>query len=106
MYGYFQVPYMGWRYTSPREGIAQLVEDSVSKLPTQVEWSLDTTRRNWILLPTRILREAQGLADPAFSEVVDHINVHDQEFCLKALSDFRLIIMRLQQIEDSWDERP
>jgi hypothetical protein len=96
--GYNQVPYMGWRYTSPREDIAQLIENAVGELPTQVEWMLDRTRRNWLLLPNRILREAQGLKNPAFAKAVHSINVQDQEFCLKALSDLDLIILHLQEI--------
>ncbi|MGP4087236.1 hypothetical protein [Streptomyces sp. KR55] len=97
-YGYLQMPYMGWRYTSPREGVAELIEDAVRALPTQVDWTLDRTRRNWVLVPTRALREAQGLANPAFSDVVHSINFQDQEFCLKALADFKLIIQHLRQI--------
>ncbi|MFF7123876.1 hypothetical protein ACF07Y_08710 [Streptomyces sp. NPDC016566] len=98
VHGYHQVPYMGWRYTSPNEGIAQLIENAVEGLSTQVEWALDRTRRNWILLPSRILCEAQGLQNPAFANVVHSINTQDQEFCLKALSDLDLIILRLEQI--------
>ncbi|MFF4573342.1 hypothetical protein [Streptomyces sp. NPDC001410] len=100
VHGYHQVPYMGWRwrYTSPNEDIAQLIENTVEGLSTHVEWTLDRTRRNWLLLPSRILREAQGLEDPAFSNVVHSITVQDQEFCLKALSDLDLIILRLEQI--------
>ncbi|MER5224779.1 hypothetical protein [Streptomyces flaveus] len=97
-YGCPQMPYMGWRYTSPREGVAELIEDAVRALPTQVDWALDRTRKNWVLVPTRPLCDAQGLANPAFSDVVHSINTRDQEFCLKALTDFKLIIQRLQQV--------
>ncbi|MPY50288.1 hypothetical protein [Streptomyces acidicola] len=98
VYGYPQVPYMGWRYASPREGVAQLIEHSVSELQTQVEWTLDRTKRNWLLLPSRILSEAQGLDNPGFADVVHSINVHDQNFCFKALSDLELIIQSLQEV--------
>lgn len=89
---------LGWRYVSPRGDIALYIEDAVSKIPTQVEWALDRTRRNWILLPGRLRNEAQGLEDPAFSDVVHSINTQDQEFCLKALSYLDLIVRHLQQI--------
>lgn len=89
---------MGWRYASPRERVAQLIEETVRALPTQVEWTLDRTRRNWLLLPTRLLNEAQGLHNPAFAEVVHSVNVQDQEFCFRALSDFELIIESLRQV--------
>ncbi|GAA4039156.1 hypothetical protein [Streptomyces shaanxiensis] len=98
VFGYPQVSYMGWRYQLPREGVAQLIEDVVRELQTQVEWTLDRTRRNWVLLPSRILIEAQGLEDPAFANVVHSINVHDQEFCSAALTDLELIIQRLQAV--------
>lgn len=82
-YGYRHVPYMGWRYTSPQEGIAQYIEDAVRGAPTQVSWELNRSRRNLILLPSRILREAQGIESPAFADAVHSVNVHDQEFYLK-----------------------
>ncbi|MGW3353919.1 hypothetical protein ACWDFL_00680 [Streptomyces bungoensis] len=92
------MPYLGWRYTFPREGIAQYIEDAVRGVPTQVQWELDRRRANWILLPSRILHEAEGLDNPAFADTVHSINVYDQEFCLKALSDLERIIARLQQL--------
>ncbi len=92
---------MGWRYAFPEEGVAQLIEAAVRALPTQIDWEIDRTRRNWVLVPTRVLREAQGLADPSFRDVVHSINVQDQEFCLKALSDFDLIIQHLLQVHIS-----
>jgi len=98
LYGHPQVPYMGWRYTSPREGVAQLIEDAVKNLPTQVEWTLDRTRRNWVLLPSRLITEGHGLDDPAFTDGVHSINIEDQDFCLRAASDLSLIIQRLQEV--------
>ncbi|MEV6478905.1 hypothetical protein [Streptomyces sp. NPDC051576] len=89
---------MKWRYASPRAGTSQLLEDSVRELPTQVDWTLGTTQKNWILIPSRILDESHGFEDPAFMEAVNQTNVQDQDFCLKALADFRLIIQHLQQI--------
>ncbi|CAM5499074.1 hypothetical protein SALBM311S_03422 [Streptomyces alboniger] len=97
VHGYLQVPSMEWRYASPREEVAQLIENVVKMSPTQVEWTLDRTRRNWVLLPTRIWQETQGLNNPAFADAVHSVNVEDQQFCSRALSDFELIIQRLQQ---------
>ncbi|MER6156220.1 hypothetical protein ABT147_11820 [Streptomyces sp. NPDC001868] len=98
VYGYPQVPYMGWRYTSARESVAHLIEDAVRALPTQVEWTLDRTRKNWLLVPTRILHEAQGLNSPAFANIVHSVNTQDQEFCFEALSDLGLILEHLHQV--------
>lgn len=101
VYGYLQVPYMGWRYKAPSEEISQVIEDSVNGLTTQVEWKLDTTRRNWLLLPSRILHEAGGLENPAFAEVVHFVNTRDQNFCRIALSDLDLIIGHMQEVPAS-----
>jgi hypothetical protein len=105
-HGYPQVPYLGWRYTSSREEIAEYIETAVKELPTQVEWTLDRSRRNWVLVPTRLLREAQGLTDPAFSDAVHSINTQDQEFCRKAQSDFGSIIQCLQQLPPLSERQP
>ncbi|MFE9020120.1 hypothetical protein ACFYNL_16365 [Streptomyces sp. NPDC007808] len=96
-YGYLQVPRLGWRYESPQENVGSLMEEVVKEVHTQVDWTLDRTRRNWVLLPSRILREAHGLEDPEFSNVVHSINTRDREFCLRALADLELIIRHLQE---------
>lgn len=97
-YGYHQVAYMGWRYTAPKEGIDQFIEDAVKGVSTQLEWTLDKTRRNWILLPNRVLLEAQGLENPAFADVIHSMNTQDQEFCIKSISDIDLIVQHLQRV--------
>lgn len=99
IYGYPQVPYMGLRYASPKERVAQFVEETVKMdLHTQIEWTLERTKRNWILLPSRILREARGIENPEFSNFAHSINNHDQRFYFKALTDLELIIQHLQEV--------
>lgn len=63
VYRYPQVPYMGWRYTSAEEDTAHPIEEVVGALSTKVEWTLDRTRKSWLLVPTRILREAKILVE-------------------------------------------
>ncbi|MER6428781.1 hypothetical protein ABT272_13665 [Streptomyces sp900105245] len=96
LHGYHQVAHMGWRYRAPTNGIAVHIEDVVDAVPTQVAWTLDRTRRNWLLVPSRIAREAGGLEGPSFADIVHSINTQDQEFCLKTLSDLDLIVRRLE----------
>ncbi|MFF9175747.1 hypothetical protein [Streptomyces sp. NPDC014793] len=96
--GYRQLAYMGWRYKAPKEGIDRFIESVVKGVPTQLEWVLDVTRMNWVLLPERVLIEAQGLADPAFAEVIHSMNTQDQEFCIKSIDDIDLIVQHLQRI--------
>ncbi|MEV6408173.1 hypothetical protein AB0M58_35385 [Streptomyces bobili] len=97
-YGYTQVPYMGWRYTTPQERIARHIEAAVKELPTQLDWTVDRTRKNWVIVPTRILCEAGGLSDPAFRDTVQAVNENDHDFCSRALIDFESIIRHLQHI--------
>jgi hypothetical protein len=97
LHGYPQVPYMGWRYKAPHDGIAEFLESVVRGVQTQLEWTLDRSKRNWVLLPSRILHEAQGLENPAFASTVHDINVQDRVFCLKAQSDLELIIRSLRE---------
>lgn len=98
MYGYPQVPYMGWRYKSPRDKVAEFLDGVMHEVHTRVEWTLDTSRRNWVLLPSRILIEARGLENPAFENVVHSINVQDREFCLESQSDLELIVQRFREV--------
>lgn len=86
---------MGWRYRSPTEEIAGFIEGAVKSTPTQTEWTLDRTGKNWVLVPTRLVQVAQGLGDPKFKEAVHSLNTQDQDFCSLALSDFDLIVNRL-----------
>ncbi|MFC4499891.1 MULTISPECIES: hypothetical protein [Streptomyces] len=97
-HGYIQLPYLGWRYTNPQEGLAQRIEAAVRALPTQVDWTLDTTRKNWVLVPDRVLAEAGGLADPSFRNVVNSLSALDQEFCRNALADLEIILEHLQYV--------
>jgi hypothetical protein len=98
VHGYLQVPHMKWRYKTPGERTARLIEGAVRSAHTQVEWALDRSRKNWVLLPSRVIIEAQGLAGPAFADVVERINTQDQDFCRRALSDFDLIIDHLREV--------
>ncbi|MDT6983841.1 hypothetical protein ACFSUJ_12730 [Streptomyces lusitanus] len=98
VHGYLQVPLMKWRFKARSERTAQLIRESVRASSTQVEWTLDTSRRNWVLLPSRVSNEARGLANPAFSKALELIITQDQEFCRRALADFERIISDLREV--------
>ncbi|WP_432083415.1 hypothetical protein [Streptomyces sp. WAC 04229] len=98
VHGYLQVPRMKWRYKNRGEHTARLIEGAVREAHTQVEWTLDRTRRNWVLLPSRVIIEAQGLMSPAYSDVIHRIAMEDQGFCRRAIFDFDLIIACLQEV--------
>ncbi|MGA5124071.1 hypothetical protein ACPCAG_12240 [Streptomyces pseudogriseolus] len=98
VHGYLQVPLMKWRFKVRSGRTAHLISDSVRASSTQVEWTLDVSRRNWVLLPSRVFNEARGLANPAFSEAIELITTQDQEFCRRALADFEHSISGLREV--------
>ncbi|MGA5527266.1 hypothetical protein [Streptomyces pseudogriseolus] len=98
VFGYLQVPCMKWRFKEPGDRTAHLIDETVRASSTQEEWTLDRSRRNWVLLPSRVIIEAQGLANPAFSEAIERITTQDQEFCRRALADFERIIFDLGEV--------
>ncbi|MFF7443395.1 hypothetical protein [Streptomyces sp. NPDC008122] len=96
--GHLQVPYVGWRFAEPSSSKLQVVEDAVRTTPTQVDWRVDTSRRNWLLAPARILGDgAHPAASPAFAERVETAT-RDQGFCAQAWDDLDAIIRRLGEL--------
>jgi hypothetical protein len=76
----------------------QTIEDAVRATPTQVDWRVDTSRRNWLLAPARILGNgADPAASPAFDERVEAAT-RDQSFCAQALSDLDAIMRTLGEL--------
>ncbi|MDX2290708.1 MULTISPECIES: hypothetical protein [Streptomyces] len=95
LYGYQQVPFLGWRFTQPDEERLRAIEDARKATPTRYEWRIDTSRRNWILAPSRLLGEVgEHAASPEFDERVNQL-MQDQEFCLRALEDLDAILRSL-----------
>ncbi|MFH9956988.1 hypothetical protein ACH4Q7_15970 [Streptomyces roseolus] len=97
IYGYQQVPFLGWRFAEPDEEKLRTVEDARTATPTRYEWRIDTSRRNWILAPSRLLGEAgEHAASPEFDERVSQL-MRDQEFCVRALEDLDAILRTLRK---------
>lgn len=95
VYGYQQVPFLGWRFEEPGLEKLRLIEQAMRTTPTQVDWRIDTSRRNWLLAPSRILGNGENpAASPAFDERVN-LTMQDQDFCLRALADLDAILRTL-----------
>jgi hypothetical protein len=95
VYGYQQVPFLGWRFEEPDLEKLRLIEQAMRTTPTQVDWRIDTSRRNWLLAPSRILGKGENpAASPAFDERVN-LTMQDQDFCLRALADLDAILRTL-----------
>ncbi|WP_158822241.1 hypothetical protein [Streptomyces sp. NRRL F-5727] len=97
LYGYPQVPFLGWRFAEPDEGKLCGIENALQTTPTQYEWRIDTSRRNWLLAPSRLFGGADGsAASPEFDERVNQL-MRDQDFCLRALEDLNAILRTLAE---------
>ncbi|MFF3790630.1 hypothetical protein ACFYXW_11230 [Streptomyces sp. NPDC001981] len=96
LYGYQQLPFLGWRFKSPQEGVAEVIQTEVNATRTQVDWTLVTSERNWYLTPSRLVSEVESRGNGKFHEIMYEIAVDDQEFCVNALADLEGIVHRLE----------
>ncbi|MFE6455891.1 hypothetical protein ACFVP0_00270 [Streptomyces cinereoruber] len=96
LYGYQQVSFLGWRFEEPDAEKLRIVERAVRTTPTREEWAIDTSQRNWVLVPTRLLGEGENpVASPGFDERVS-LAMRDQDFCVRALLDLDAILNTLR----------
>ncbi|MET9292006.1 hypothetical protein [Streptomyces sp. NPDC003077] len=93
-YGYLQVPYVAWRYHERTIKKERTNRETCTTTAKNVEWSLDTSRHNWLLSPSRLVDEQQAIGLP-FSEAAWAIASTDQAFCLAANEDMALITLAL-----------
>ncbi|TXS22467.1 hypothetical protein EAO71_23375 [Streptomyces sp. ms191] len=97
-HGRLHVPYAGWRFARPGPEKLRTVEEAVRTTPTQVDWRVEASRRNWLLAPARILGDGPNpAASPAFDERVAEA-ARDQEFCARALEDLDGIMRTLGEL--------
>ncbi|MGA5217725.1 hypothetical protein ACPCAE_16895 [Streptomyces cinereoruber] len=96
LYGYQQVSFLGWSFEEPDAEKLRVVERAVRTAPTREEWVIDTSRRNWVLVPTRLLGEGENpVASPGFDERVS-LAMRDQDFCARALLDLDAMLDTLR----------
>ncbi|MEU0664689.1 hypothetical protein ABZ508_01150 [Streptomyces lavendulocolor] len=79
----------------------RIIERATRTTPTQVEWRIDTSRRNWLLTPSRLLGSSENpAASPGFDERV-RVATQDQDFCIRALADLNAILRTLHDLIDA-----
>ncbi|MFF5502828.1 hypothetical protein [Streptomyces roseolus] len=97
LYGYQQVPFLGWRFTDPHDEKLRTIEGARRATPTRYEWRIDTSRKNWILAPSRLLgKTGEHAASPEFTERMSQL-MRDQDFCVRALEDLDAILRALRK---------
>ncbi|MFD3705236.1 hypothetical protein ACFWUP_19020 [Nocardia sp. NPDC058658] len=94
-------PVIVWRFPAPQPTqLAELIRISVISNEREIDWLFDTTRRNWVLTPSRVIseKELHNLATEA--QAVDLLSKTDPEFCEKSVRDFDRIIAALDRHTD------
>ncbi|MDK0521263.1 hypothetical protein [Streptomyces sp. ML-6] len=99
--GHQQVPYLAWRYDSPGEGIVEVFERAVNCNSLQFGWVFDSSMKNWLITPSRVVRELEERGNFKSQEIMCEIKDEDQEFCVAALRDFDRIIDFLGDVSSS-----
>ena len=91
-------PLVVWRFTEPRpewvlEKLRRLTDESAGR----IDWTIDATRRNWVLIPTRTIEEINRTQPPLTErEAIRHLMQTDEEFCRRASEDFARITAALK----------
>lgn len=92
-------PIIVWRFTEPRptmfiDQLRRMTESTERK----IDWTIDTSRRNWVLMPSRIVevKARQHLATDA--QAIHHLTQEDSEFCRNALTDLTRIVNELNHM--------
>ncbi|GHF30455.1 hypothetical protein GCM10010359_35700 [Streptomyces morookaense] len=95
--GYFQAPFVVWRFHQPPQGLRQVFEAAVSGTNISVKWTLDISRKNWLLTPSRLLVGTAETGSPGFSDVAASVALSDQPFCIAANADLEDIVSVLEE---------
>ncbi|WP_436992065.1 hypothetical protein [Streptomyces sp. enrichment culture] len=72
------------------------VLQAVHSTPTKTDWVFDTSGRNWILAPARVMEGGTQANSSYFHDATQTLIEHDQAFCYTALQDFDAILNTLE----------
>ncbi|MFB8275214.1 hypothetical protein [Nocardia colli] len=91
-------PLVVWRFAEPWPArCVELLSGIVESDDREIDWLFDTSRRNWVLVPARVMDEKtlHGFATEA--QAVAFLAHEDQEFCRRSVDDFDRIIAALDR---------
>ncbi|MFC6009939.1 hypothetical protein [Nocardia lasii] len=93
-------PFIVWRYVDPVQGIDNSITKGVASYRGTVDWDVKSNRRgNWLIQPTRVAMDFLPRLGVGYGELPIEISKVDPDFCESAISDFKLLLMHL---EDVW----
>jgi hypothetical protein len=88
-------PMVVWRYVEHGAGTGESIASVVGSFRGDVEWVMDLSGRNWVIMPRRLQQEFAGAA-PGYVGVLSDMKAADQDFCLRANSDLGALLDRLK----------
>ncbi|WP_433576766.1 hypothetical protein [Nocardia brasiliensis] len=92
-------PVVVWRFADPRPiGFAEQLRAIVDSESRSVDWLFDTTRRNWVLVPKRVMVEKEEHRFATEAQAVEFLERQDEEFCEQSAKDFDRIIGKLDEL--------
>ncbi|MGK8508786.1 hypothetical protein ACRS5S_12240 [Nocardia asiatica] len=91
-------PLVVWRFPEPRPvRLAELLHEAVGADDREIDWLFDTTRRNWVLVPSRVMAEKDSHRLATEAQAADLLVKTDPEFCRRSVRDFERIIALLDR---------
>jgi hypothetical protein len=92
-------PMISWRYVEPRTRVGAGIASVVREFKGNVEWVIDLSGRNWVLIPKRLQEEFSG-APEGYVRVLSNVKNSDQEFCIRATEDLMDLMGRVNSFEE------
>ncbi|WP_148311021.1 hypothetical protein [Nocardia brasiliensis] len=94
-------PVVAWRFADPRPiGFAERLRAIVDSESRGIDWLFDTTRRNWVLVPMRVMAAKEENRFATEAQAVEFLEQHDEEFCEQSVKDFDRIIGELDELSE------
>ncbi|CAM4518142.1 hypothetical protein NONI108955_40925 [Nocardia ninae] len=92
-------PLVVWRFAEPRPvEFAEQLRKIIDSDHRDIDWLFDTTRRNWVLVPERVMAEKEHHRFATEAQASDFLERQDREFCERAVKDFDRIIGELDEL--------
>ncbi|WP_110293332.1 hypothetical protein [Nocardia tenerifensis] len=94
-------PVVVWRFAEPRPvEFVDVLRGIVDDESREIDWVLDTTRRNWVLVPSRVMAEKEAHHFATEAQAVALLEQEDPEFCLHSVNDLERIVAALDRSAD------
>ncbi|MCX0274642.1 hypothetical protein NLM24_28925 [Nocardia zapadnayensis] len=92
-------PLVVWRFSEPRPmDFKDKLHGIVEADDREIDWLFDTSRRNWVLVPSRVMEEKNRHGFAVEAQAVSLLEREDPEFCQRSVSDFERILRALDQL--------